>query len=262
MPHRPLHALTDWPIAGSNGANVTVGALLDVFAAGGHDAYVCGGAVRDALAGDVINDVDIAVDSSLPRIREIAEGLLGEGSTSTYLPRFGVLKIGNEANGIDIAMLRTPDDIRDARTLADVSYARVGTLEQDARNRDLTINSGYWSQQHGFVDPLGCTAQDIRQRQFGISADARKVAIDPRLSFRCLLFQARGYRMHTDALRHVSQSLGRDMQRMGEGLREYLHTLVRGSPSLAAAVGQGAKGLVEPAVATALAEACAHVGRR
>ncbi|WP_460759321.1 nucleotidyltransferase family protein [Lysobacter fragariae] len=236
--------------------------MLDAFASAGHEAYVCGGAVRDALAGDDINDVDIAVGAALPRIREVTAQLLGEDSTSAYLPRFGVLKVGPDGHGIDIAMLRTPDDVSDARTLSEVVYSRIGTLEQDARNRDLTINCGFWSHRHGFIDPLGCTERHILEREFEISADTRKVAIDPRLSFRCLLFQARGYRMRPDARRHITARLGPDMLSFADGLHDYLHTLVRGSTDTAAAICRAADGLVEPEVAAQLAEACAHVGRK
>lgn len=262
MARRPLHALADWPVTGPGGAQLTVGALLEAFASAGHRAYVCGGAVRDAIAGDEIHDVDIAVDAALPCIRGIAEGVLGAGSTRDYLPRFGVLKIGHDGNGLDIAMLRTPDDASGARALSDVTYSRIGTLAQDARNRDLTINSGFWSPRHGFIDPLGCTARHIRAREFGISADPRKAAIDPRLSFRCLLFQARGYRMRPDARRHVGARLGADMRSFADGLRDYLHDLVRGSADTARALCQMAADLVGPEEAAAFGEACAHVGRK
>ena len=262
MPQRSLHALADRAVTGLHGTSITVGTLLDAFAKAGHAAYVCGGAVRDALAGEVINDVDIAVDATLPRIRDISARVLGDDSITAYLPRFGVLKTGHGDSAIDIAMLRTTDDVQDAPTLADVTYARIGTLEQDARNRDLTINGGFWSPRRGLVDPLGCVARDIDAREFGISADARKAAIDPRLSFRCLLFQARGYRMRADAQAHVRQRLGVDLRAFGDGIDDYLHVLVRGSPDTASAVCDAAVDLVAPDVLATLTEACARVGRR
>lgn len=145
--------------------------------------------------------------------------------------------------------------------IGQVVYSRIGTLEQDARNRDLSINCGFWSQRFGLIDPLGCTERHIRRREFEVSADTRKSAIDPRLSFRCLLFQARGYRMRPDASRYVIERLGPDMRSFSDELQDYLHVLVRGSISLATAISNAAAELVAPELAAALEVACARVGR-
>lgn len=259
MERPSLHALADWPVASAT-APTTVGDLLDDFETAGCRAYVCGGAVRDAITGAAINDVDLAVAAPLPRIREIVTRRLGADRVSDYLPRFGVLKLGTDGDAIDIAMLRTPDDVGTAPSLADVTYARIGSLVEDARNRDITINTGYWSLRDGLQDPLGCALAHVRDREFAIAADARKAAIDPRVSLRCLLFQARGYRMRPDARHYVVERLAQDLHTFGTGLAAYVQTLARGHATTAAEIARLAAGLVDAATADRLQQACAGVG--
>ncbi len=90
----------------------------------GVTAYVVGGSVRDVLIGRAIGDVDVAVDGgAIAWARVVADRLAG---------RVVVL---DEANGVARIVLR------DA-TFAHIDVAQLqGSVEQDMRRRDLTIDA-------------------------------------------------------------------------------------------------------------------------
>lgn len=251
-----------WPVPVATGADWTVGRLLGAFEAAGFPAYVCGGAVRDLLAGAMPNDVDVAVAAPFDAMRRVLVQALGAEALSAELPAFGVVKIGRGGDAIDVAMLRTPDDIGPATTLQEVMYTRVGALADDARNRDLTVNCAYWHRSAGLVDPLGTALPDIARRAFDMAADPRKAAIDPRLSLRALLFEARGYAMGARAQAHVRARLAHDVAGYGAGLGAYVATLVRGCRPLADGVLAGARRWLGTGPALdALERACTNAGR-
>lgn len=215
------------------GVGLDVVAMLGVFQQNGHASHVCGGAVRDTLAGQPFNDVDFVVEADFATIREIVHAEFGVCCERSSNRNFGLLKIGRDAGSeIDITMLRSPDDVGDAQRLEDVVYAPRTSLRDDARNRDLTINCVYWNALEGFVDPLGRGIEDIASRRFEVAADPRKSRIDPRLSVRILLFAARGYAMGESATEYLLGNLDRDLLRY-EALDQYVALVVRGSRILA-----------------------------
>lgn len=257
-------ALARHRVVPAEGATCTVAGLLSGFAEHGLRAWVCGGAPRDAVQGHAFNDVDLVVQADLDAIRASLSNRFGERCIRATHERFGLLKIGcDDASGIDVTMLRSPDDIGDATALADVAYRPGHRLFDDARNRDLTVNCLYWSLQDGFVDPLGRALDDIRLRRIAIAADPRKCAIDPRLSFRIALFEARGYAQTSESWAYLQAKLALDIQRIAStppGLRAYVADLVRHDGHIAMRVLEIAEAVIEDAESlSALRMACRSV---
>lgn len=234
--------------------------MLETLRKRGHPSYVCGGAVRDTLAGLPFNDVDFVVAADFATLREIVHAEFGAGCERSANADFGLLKIGCDAGTeIDITMLRNPDDVGEAQRLEDVVFKLGSSLVEDAKIRDFTINCVYWNVLDGFIDPLGRGIDDIAKRRLEVAADPRKSRIDPRLSVRILLFGARGYAMEESATQYLLANLDRDLLRY-EALDHYVAMVVRGSIALAQEVRRvGHAYSRDPRARLALDRACHNV---
>ncbi len=109
------------------------------------EAYIVGGAVRDAVRGRPLHDIDLMIEGDgIPAARRIANHLENA--------RFHVL---DSERGVGRAILMS-DRITD-RLEIDVAAMR-GTLENDLRARDFTINAMAISlsgDMQTLIDPLG-----------------------------------------------------------------------------------------------------------
>ena len=88
--------------------------------------YLVGGTVRDLLLGRAIHDVDVAVQGSASKL---ARAFADEIGALVYVmdESFDVARVIWETNG--------------ARAIADFARLRGGSLENDLRTRDFTINA-------------------------------------------------------------------------------------------------------------------------
>ena len=101
----------------------------------GVQAYLVGGAVRDALLGLPVSDIDIAVVGLTPELaQEAATKLGGEIVTRSQFNTFALSICGRR---IDLAMARSEIYSRPG-ALPTVSH---GSIEEDLARRDFTINA-------------------------------------------------------------------------------------------------------------------------
>ncbi|HKA89567.1 MAG TPA: HDIG domain-containing protein [Haliangiales bacterium] len=122
--------------------------------AAGHEAYVVGGCVRDALLGRAADDWDIATGAHPEDVRKLFAKTIPTGiahGTVTVL-------IGGEP--IEVTTFRGEGAYSDARR---PDYVVFGvTLEEDLGRRDFTINAmAYDPEVDRLVDPFGGEA-DLR----------------------------------------------------------------------------------------------------
>ncbi|AEI67791.1 CCA tRNA nucleotidyltransferase [Corallococcus macrosporus] len=133
----------------------------------GHQAFLVGGCVRDLLMGRTPKDFDLVTSASSRQVRALFPQSVGfggqrflvvqvrtEGGKSLEVASFKVRRSKN-VSGPDAQVL--PDDV-----LAELPQD-VGTLEQDARTRDFTVNALYCNGASGRVlDPLGQGLSDLQ----------------------------------------------------------------------------------------------------
>lgn len=107
-------------------------------AAGSQEVHLVGGPVRDLLLKRPLSDVDLRVESgALDLAKALCESKSGADLRYEAHDRFGTVRIESAAAAIDVATLRhetyaTPGALPDVVT---------GTLEQDARRRDFSVNA-------------------------------------------------------------------------------------------------------------------------
>ncbi|HEX4016782.1 MAG TPA: CCA tRNA nucleotidyltransferase [Frankiaceae bacterium] len=125
-----------------------------VFAAAGHELYLVGGSVRDALLGKEAPDLDFATDARPEQVQE----LVRDWADSTWDVGIAFGTVGLQRRGVrfEITTYRSEAYDRTSRN-PEVSYG--DSLDDDLSRRDFTINAMAVSvPQHVFVDNFGGVA--------------------------------------------------------------------------------------------------------
>lgn len=140
-----------------------VAKVVDRLRSAGHEAYVVGGCVRDAVRGVEPADWDVATDATPEQIQRIFR-------RSLYTNRFGTVVVrsagpagGDKGRDIEVTTYRVEADYADHRRPGSVAF--TDSLGDDLSRRDFTFNAMAWSPEHGgtLVDPFGGRA-DLESR--------------------------------------------------------------------------------------------------
>jgi poly(A) polymerase len=117
----------------------TTDRLAASFEAAGHQLYLVGGPVRDALLGRLPPDLDFATDARPEQVVEIVAGLGPSWTTGIAFGTVGVLVTdGQEEHRCEITTFRS-DTYDSASRKPAVSYG--DTIEADLSRRDFTVNA-------------------------------------------------------------------------------------------------------------------------
>ena len=125
--------------------------LANQFAMNGHQLFLVGGAVRDAVLGNPPKDFDVATDASPDRVTELVSNIAG-AKVLEVGKAFGVVKLVFPSTlEFEIATFRI--DVGAGRRPDSVVFS---TIEEDVKRRDLTINALFWDiYTHEVVDLVG-----------------------------------------------------------------------------------------------------------
>ena len=141
-------------------------------------AYIVGGAVRDLLVGRKPKDFDIATDATPPQLRRLFRSarLIGRWFRIVHV-YFGPEK------WVEVTTFRAEKQ--------EGSENLFGTMEEDARRRDFTINALYYEPvDEQIVDYVG-GLDDVRARKLRTLGDAEaSFAEDPVRMIRALKYAA------------------------------------------------------------------------
>ena len=138
--------------------------VLDVLADGGYQAFVVGGAVRNALLGLAVTDLDIATSARPEQVIDLAE-------------RAGIRAVptGIEHGTVTLIVGDTPFEVTTFRRDIETDGRRAvvafsDTVEEDAARRDFTLNALYADASGRVLDPVGGMA-DLRARRIVFVGD-------------------------------------------------------------------------------------------
>jgi poly(A) polymerase len=101
----------------------------------GYDAWWVGGAVRDMLQGTIPHDIDIATSAKPDDVRALFTRSTDKGD------QFGSARVLLGDDEFEITTFREDDEASDGRHPESIVF---GTLEQDAKRRDFTVNAIYF----------------------------------------------------------------------------------------------------------------------
>jgi poly(A) polymerase len=124
-------------------------ALCAALEAGGFQALLVGGCVRNALLGEPVRDIDIATDARPEIVTKLAKNA-----------GFRAVPTGIDHGTVTVIAGGRPHEVttfrRDIETDGRHAVVAFGTsLTEDAARRDFTMNALYADRQGAVVDPLG-----------------------------------------------------------------------------------------------------------
>jgi poly(A) polymerase len=160
-------------------------AVLAALAAAGHEARIVGGAVRNALLGETVGDIDIATTAEPDAVMNAARAA-GLEAIPTGVSHGTVTVIASHVP-CEVTTLR--EDVETFGRHARVAF--TADWEADARRRDFTINALYCDADGALSDPIGGLG-DLAARRIRFIGDARaRIREDALRILRFFRFHAR-----------------------------------------------------------------------
>ena len=133
----------------------------------GHEAYFAGGSVRDMLLRKPPQDYDITTGARPEDIQRIFPDTIPVGA------QFGVILVLVDGQPFEVASFRHDGPYVDGRR---PSHVRYGSLEEDVRRRDFTINGMVY-------DPLGDRIIDLVEGRRDLDQRRIRAIGDPEQRF-------------------------------------------------------------------------------
>ncbi|HWV81106.1 MAG TPA: CCA tRNA nucleotidyltransferase [Hyphomicrobiaceae bacterium] len=160
-------------------------AVLAALAAAGHEARIVGGAVRNALLGEPVNEIDIATTGTPDEVIEAAR-VAGLQAIPTGASHGTVTVVSNHVP-YEVTTLR--EDVETFGRHARVAF--TADWAADARRRDFTINALYCDADGTISDPI-VGLPDLAARRVRFIGDARaRIREDALRILRFFRFHAR-----------------------------------------------------------------------
>jgi poly(A) polymerase len=138
----------------------------------GYAAYFAGGSVRDMLLDKVPQDYDIATSARPEDVRRIFLNTVPVGE------QFGVILVLVDGQPFEVATFRHDGPYLDGRRPSEVRY---GSLEEDVRRRDFTINGMVYDPLANRVIDLVEGRRDLEERRIRAIGDAARRFQEDRL---------------------------------------------------------------------------------
>lgn len=124
-------------------------AVLDAIEAQGSRAFLVGGAVRNALLGQPVDDIDIATDA---RPEDVQRLTLSAGLKPVPTGfEHGTVTVVSDGRGFEVTTFRR--DVETDGRRAVVAFS--DNLDEDAKRRDFTMNALYADRSGVVIDPVG-----------------------------------------------------------------------------------------------------------
>src|SRR2546430_9403343 len=119
--------------------------------ASGHEAYVVGGSVRDAIRGVDPHDWDVTTSATPEEIQKVFR-------RSLYLNHFGTVVVRSGDHEIEVTTYRIEADYADHRHPTEVAF--TDSLHEDLARRDFTMNAMAWRPGVGLASRQGAPAPE------------------------------------------------------------------------------------------------------
>ena len=161
--------------------------INQVFKDNGFKLFIVGGAVRDSLLGEIPKDFDLATDAIPDKVEEIMEQ--AGFKTLPTGKAFGVINVFTESNEFEISTFREDGEYTNNRHPDSVTF---GTMVEDSKRRDLTINALFFDLDTSEVVDLVGGVNDLKNNIIRTVGDASERFEEDRLRIlRAARFSAR-----------------------------------------------------------------------
>lgn len=200
--------------------------ILDTLEAGGYEAYIVGGCVRDAIIGMNPKDWDITTSALPEQVKSLFSNTADTGI------QHGTVLVIRHGVGYEVTTYRIDGDYRDGRHPEKVTFTR--SLAEDLKRRDFTINAFAYHPKRGVVD-LFDGIRDLDEKLIRCVGDAdERFSEDALRIMRAVRFSGQlGFEIETKtlaAITHHVSSLGKvSMERIRV---EFEKTLLSRNPQM------------------------------
>lgn len=177
--------------------------ILTTIEQAGYEAYIVGGCVRDSILGRIPDDWDITTSATPLQIKELFHRTVDTGI------QHGTVTVMMDKEGFEVTTYRIDGEYEDCRHPKEVTY--TGSLEEDLKRRDFTINAMAYNPTKGLVDLFG-GMKDIEKKSVCCVGNAEeRFSEDALRILRAIRFSAQlGYSIEektVEAIRKLAPSL-------------------------------------------------------
>jgi poly(A) polymerase len=190
--------------------------ICDTLHAGGYQALLVGGCVRDLLLGREPADYDVTTDATPEQVMAFFPESIAVGA------QFGVILISRDQGKVEVATFRSDLGYSDGRHPDSVVYSK--TAQEDVQRRDFTVNGLLMRHDNGEVlDYVGGQA-DLKAKIIrAIGEPDRRFMEDKLRMLRAVRFAARfGFEIEAETFRAIRRHVSEIHQVSPERLREEL----------------------------------------
>ncbi len=196
VPVARIYTQKEHPITNSQIDKDALWAIRKIQQTGG-EAYIVGGAIRDMMLGRKPKDFDIATSLSPRQVQRLFWNARIIGR------RFRIVHLFFGSKIIEVTTFRS-----DEENFEDGRNNLFGTIEQDAKRRDFSINSLYYNPANGHLIDFNDALSDFRKHQIrSLIPLSYTFTEDPVRMIRALKYQATtGFRLRHDVKKAIRKN--------------------------------------------------------
>ena len=174
---------------------------MNILNKNGFEAYVAGGAVRDAMLGECPNDWDIATDARVEDVQNCFERHFDTGI------KHGTVTVITDGNPVEITTYRIEGEYEKNRRPKSVEF--TADISEDLKRRDFTINAMAYNDEEGIKDLFG-GAEDLKNRIIRCVGDPdKRFSEDALRIMRAVRFSSRlGFEIEEHTMDAVKRNCG------------------------------------------------------
>lgn len=132
-----------------------VSTIIEVLEQAGYEAYAVGGCVRDSLLNEEPKDYDITTSATPSEVKALFRRTIDTGI------EHGTVTVRMGGVSYEVTTYRIDGEYEDFRHPKEVKF--TGSLEEDLKRRDFTINAMAYNEKTGLVDLYG-GEEDLKNR--------------------------------------------------------------------------------------------------
>lgn len=196
VPVAKIYTQKEHPVTNSQIDKDALWAIRKIQQSGG-EAYIVGGAIRDILLGRKPKDFDIATSLSPRQVQRMFWNARIIGR------RFRIVHLFFSGKIIEVTTFRS-----DEENFEDGRNNVFGTIEQDAKRRDFSINSLYYNPANGHLIDFNDALPDFRRRVIrSLIPLSYTFTEDPVRMIRALKYQATtGFELKRDVRKAIKRN--------------------------------------------------------
>jgi tRNA nucleotidyltransferase (CCA-adding enzyme) len=181
----------DWP--------APVVSVLNTLEAGGYEAYLVGGCVRDRLLGRPVTDFDVATNATPDQVVSLFPRTVPTGL------KHGTVTVLSEGLPVEVTTYRKDIGYSDGRRPDKVAFCH--SLEEDLSRRDFTVNAMAMDVRGHIVDCFGGRSDLARRVIRAVGVPSHRFQEDGLRILRAFRFAAQlGFQLDDDTWRGMEQN--------------------------------------------------------